>query len=42
MYRPHKNKLLNLLQERFRQRYQIKQIAHHRMREVLKSAKERI
>jgi KDO2-lipid IV(A) lauroyltransferase len=37
MYRPHKNKLLNLLQERFRQRYQIKQIARHRMREVLKS-----
>jgi Kdo2-lipid IVA lauroyltransferase/acyltransferase len=35
MYRPHKNRLISFLQTKFRARYGIKQIARHRMRELL-------
>lgn len=35
MYRPHKKHLVAYIQERFRQKYQIKTIARHRMRELL-------
>jgi KDO2-lipid IV(A) lauroyltransferase len=37
MYRPHKNRFLSAVQARFRKKYRIKQIARHRMREVLRT-----
>ena len=40
MYRPHKNRLLALMQTHFRQKYSLKQIAKHRMREVLNTMKD--
>ncbi len=35
MYRPHKIRLIAAIQERFRNKYRIKHIARHRMRELL-------
>ena len=35
LYRPHKKYLLSYIQERFRQKYKIQQIARHRMRELI-------
>jgi KDO2-lipid IV(A) lauroyltransferase len=40
MYRPHKIRLISVIQERFREKYRIKHIARHRMREVLNTFKE--
>jgi KDO2-lipid IV(A) lauroyltransferase len=40
MYRPHKIRLIAYIQERFREKYQIKHIARHRMREVLHTFQE--
>lgn len=42
MYRPHKNRLVAHIQERFRKTYAIKQIAKHRMREVLNTFKDNL
>ncbi len=40
MYRPHKIAAVAKIQERFREKYQIKQIARHQMRELLNTFKE--
>lgn len=42
MYRPHKKPLISYIQERFRKKYNIKQIARHRMREVFNTLKENV
>lgn len=40
MYRPHKKELISRIQARFRKKYGIKQIARHRMRELLRTLNE--
>jgi KDO2-lipid IV(A) lauroyltransferase len=40
MYRPHKIPLVAKIQERYRQKYNIKQIARHRMRELLNTFRD--
>jgi KDO2-lipid IV(A) lauroyltransferase len=40
MYRPHKKPMISYIQERFRKKYNIKQIARHRMRELISTLKE--
>lgn len=35
MYRPHKKRILSYIQKRFRQKYRIKQIARHRIRDLI-------
>jgi KDO2-lipid IV(A) lauroyltransferase len=42
MYRPHKIRLVAAIQERFREKYRIKQIARHRMRDLLQTFKENL
>jgi KDO2-lipid IV(A) lauroyltransferase len=42
MYRPHKNRLIAHVQERFRQKYKIRNIEKHRMREVINSLHENL
>lgn len=42
IYRPHKNRLVAHVQERFRQKYKIRNIAKHRMREVLSAFKDNL
>lgn len=42
MYRPHKNRVIAHVQERFRQKYKIRNIARHRMREVINAFSENL